>query len=343
MLFLNGELEEEVYVEQPPGFEDPKFQKFVFKLFKALYGLKQAPGAWYDTFSQFFLENQFTRGVVDKTLFYKNHGKNIILVQIYVDDIIFGSINEKLCKKFSDLMKSKYEMSVMGELSFFLGLQIYQKEDGIFIIQSKYVKELLKKFDMEDSSPANTPISTTTKLDLDPKGKKVDQKVYRGMVGSLLYLTASRRPYIMFATCLCARFQYDPNESHLITTKRIFIYLKGTQYLGLWYPKDSGFDLVGYSDSDYAGCRIDRKSTTGSCQFLGGTLVSWFSKKQHYESSSNAEAEYIATGSCCAQILWMKNQLLDYGLVLNNIPILCDNTSAIAISENPVQHSRLSI
>ena len=149
------------------------------------------------------------------------------------------------------------------------------------------MKELLKKFDMEDSSPANTPISTATKLDLDPKGKRVDQSVYRGMVGSLLYLTTSR-PDIMYSTCLCARFQADPKESHLIAIKRIFRYLKGTPDLGLWYPKDSGFELIGYSDSDYAGCRIDRKSTTGSCQFLGGRLVSWFSKKQHSVSNSTA-------------------------------------------------------
>lgn len=159
------------------------------------------------------------------------------------------------------------------------------------------------------------------------------------MIGSLLYLTASR-PDIMFATCLCARFQADPKESHLIAVKRIFRYLKGTPNLGIWYPKDTGFDLVGYTDSDYAGCKIDRKSTSGSCQFLGRRLVSWFSKKQHSVATSTAEAEYIATGSCCSQILWMRNQLMDYGLLLNKIPIFCDNTSAIAISNNPVQHSR---
>ncbi|KAK1363984.1 hypothetical protein POM88_039545 [Heracleum sosnowskyi] len=290
-----------------------KMYDFVYKLFKALYGLKQAPRAWYDTLSAFLLENQFTRGVVDKTLFYKHHGKDVILVQIYVDDIIFGSSNEKLCEKFSSLMRNKYEMSMMGELSFFLGLQVLQKDDEIFICQAN--------------------------LDLDSKGKKVDSSAYMGMVGSLLYLTASR-PDIMFATYLCARFRVDPKESHLVAIKRIFRYLKGTHNLGLWYPKNTGFDLVGYSDSEYAGCRIDRKSTTGSCQFLGGRLVSWFSKKQHSVSTSTAEAEYIAAGICCAQILWMKNQLLDYGLVLNNIPIYCDNTSAIAISDNPVQHSR---
>ena len=130
------------------------------------------------------------------------------------------------------------------------------------------------------------------------------------MIGSLLYLTASR-PDIMYATCLCARFQADPREPHLTAVKRIFKYLKGTITLGLWYPRDSDFHLIGYSDADFAGCKIDRKSTSGSCQFLGDRLVSWYSKKQKSISTSTAEAEYIAAGSCCAQILWMKNQLLD--------------------------------
>jgi hypothetical protein len=190
-----------------------------------------------------------------------------------------------------------------------------------------------------DCSTAKTPMATVTKLELNTKEKKVDISSFRGMVGSLLYLTASR-PDIMFSTCLCARFQADPRESHLIAIKRIFRYLKGTPNLGIWYPKDTGIDLIGYSDADFAGCRIDRKSTTGTCQFLGNKLVSWFSKKQNSVSTSTAEAEYIAAGSCCAQILWMKNQLLDYGLRVEKIPIFCDNTSAIAISENPVQHSR---
>ena len=142
----------------------------------------------------------------------------------------------------------------------------------------------------------------------------------------------------MFATCLCARFQADPIESHLTAVKRIFRYPKGNPNLGLWYPKESEFNLIGYSDADYAGCKLDRKSTSGSCQLLGGRLVSWFSKKQQSVSTSTAEAEYIAAGSCCVQILWMRNQLMDYGMRLAKIPIYCDNISAIAITQNPVQH-----
>ncbi|KAJ9556363.1 hypothetical protein OSB04_010977 [Centaurea solstitialis] len=337
--FLNGKLNEEVYVAQPPGFVDPKFPDHVYKLNKALYGLKQAPRAWYDTLSTFLLSKGFVRGKIDSTLFLKKYPKHILLVQIYVDDIIFGSTNPKLCEKFELLMKSEYKMSMMGELTFFLGLQIKQSEKGIFINQGKYVQEMLKKFDLTSCTPMKTPMAPPLSLDKDSKGKPVDVTLYRGMIGSLLYLTASR-PDIMYSTCLCARYQAEPKESHLTAVKRIFRYLKGTPNLGLWYSKDSGFDLTAYSDSDFAGCKIDRKSTTGGCHLLGGKLVSWTSKKQNSVSTSTAEAEYVAAGICCAQVLWLRNQLQDYDIQLSKIPIYCDNTSAIAIANNPVLHSK---
>ena len=230
-------------------------------------------------------------------------------------------------------------MSLMGELNYFLGLQVSQTNDRIFICQSKYVRDLLKKYGLEDASTAKTPMTTATKLDQDDPGKCVDITSYRGMIGSLLYLTASRSDIIL-STCLCARFQANPKESHLIAMKQIFRYLKGTPNLGIWCPKGTGFDLVGYTDSDFVGCRIDRKSTSGSCQFLGRRFLSWYNKKQHSVSTSTVEAEYISAGSWCAQILWISNQLWNYGLLLKKIPIFCDNTSAIAISNNLVQHSR---
>jgi len=337
--FLNGYIKEEVYVEQPPGFEDPHHLDHVYKLKKALYGLKQAPRAWYERLSTFLLEKGFSRGNVDTTLFIKHHTKHFILVQIYVDDIIFGATNNALCEEFSKLMQGEFEMSMMGELNFFLGLQIKQSKEGIFINQAKYTKELLKKFGLEDAKSYDTPMSTTTKLDKDEKGKSFDQKLYRSMIGSLLYLTASR-PDIMFSVCLCARFQSCPKESHYVAVKRIFRYLKGTLNMGLWYARGKTLDLLGYTDADFAGCKIDRKSTSGSCQFLGSALVSWFSKKQHSVAMSTTEAEYIAAGSCVAQIIWMKHQLNDFGLVLEKIPIKCDNMSTICLTKNPIQHSR---
>ena len=278
-------------------------------------------------------------GKADTTLFVKHKNQDILIVQIYVDDIIFGSTNELLCKDFSSCMSQEFEMSMMGELKYFLGLQIKQNEEGIFINQAKYVKDLLKRFGIDDSKTKNTPMSTTTKLDKDEKGKEVDIKMYRGMIGSLLYLTASR-PDIMFSVCLCARFQSCPKESHLLAVKRIFRYLSGTIDIGLWYPRGTHIDLTCFSDADFAGYKVDRKSTSGTCYILGHSLVSWFSKKQNSVALSTTEAEYIAAGSCCAQALWMKQTLRDYGINLEQIPIKCDNTSAINLSKNPIQHSR---
>lgn len=192
---------------------------------------------------------------------------------------------------------------------------------------------------MDNAKEIATPMSTSCYLDKDENGKPVELTKYRGMIGSLLYLTASRTD-IMFSFCMCARYQASPRESHLAAVKRIMRYLVWTKDMDLWYPKGDTCNLVGYSDSDFAGCKLDRKSTSGTCHFLGSALVSWFSKKQASVALSTVEAEYIAAGSCCAQIIWMKQQLLDYGVQLDHIPIRCDNTSAINLTKNPIQHSR---
>uniref|UniRef100_I1QWR4 Reverse transcriptase Ty1/copia-type domain-containing protein n=1 Tax=Oryza glaberrima TaxID=4538 RepID=I1QWR4_ORYGL len=236
-------------------------------------------------------------------------------------------------------MTKRFEMSMMGELKFFLGLQIKQLKEGIFICQTKYLKDMLKKFGMENAKPIHTPMPSNGHLDLNEQGKDVDQKVYRSIIGSLLYLCASR-PDIMLNVCMCARFQAAPKECHFVAVKRILRYLVHTPNLGLWYPKGARFDLIGYADADYAGCKVDRKSTSGTCQFLGRSLVSWSSKKQNSVALSTAEAEYVSAGSCCAQLLWMKQTLRDYGLNVSKIPLLCDKESAIKIANNPVQHSQ---
>ena len=221
-----------------------------------------------------------------------------------MDDIIFGATDEILCQEFAKLMQSEFEMSMMGELNFFLGLQIKQSKEGIFISQTKYIKEMLKKFGMKNGKKIGTPMSPC-KLDKDENGKNVNEKLYRGMIGSLLYLTTSR-PDILFSVCMCARFQSNPKESHLLAIKKIFRYLIYTYNLGLWYSKQSFIELIGYIDADYEGCRIDRKSTSGTCQFLGLNLILWYSKKQNSVALSTAEAEYVAIKYCCAQILWIK-------------------------------------
>nr|GEY69606.1 putative ribonuclease H-like domain-containing protein [Tanacetum cinerariifolium] len=262
--FLYETIEEEVYVCQPPWFEDPDHPDKVYKVVKALYGLHQAPRAWYETLANYLLENGFQRGKIDQTLFIKKQKGDILLVQIYVDDIIFGATNKDLCKSFEKLMKDKFQMSSMGELTFFLGLQVKQKKDGIFISQDKYVAEILRKFGLTKGKLASTPIDTEKPLLKDPDGEDVDVHTYRSMIVSLMYLTSSR-PDIMF--------------------------------------DDSPFNLVAYSDSDYAGASLDRKSTTGGCQFLGCRLIYWQCKKQTVVATSSTDAKYVAAASCCAQLL----------------------------------------
>jgi hypothetical protein len=337
--FLNGDLKEEVYVSQPEGFVDPEHPNHVYRLKKALYGLKQAPRAWYDTLSKFLLANKFTKGVVDPTLFTRKTGKNYLHVQIYVDDIIFASSDPQECDRFSQEMSSQFQMSMMGQMSFFLGLQVSQNPNGIFINQSKYANEILKKFGYESCDSVDTPMIERSKLDEDSIGTPVDQTKYRRMIGSLMYITASR-PDLLFAVCMCARYQSKPTNKHLEAVKRVFRYLKVTVHLGLWYPKNTAMALTAYSDADHAGCKDTRRSTSGAAQFLGDKLVSWSSKRQMSTSISSTEAEYIAMSSCCAQILWMRSQLSDYGFSYNKVPMYCDNRSAIALCCNNAQHSR---
>ncbi|GKE34115.1 putative ribonuclease H-like domain-containing protein [Tanacetum coccineum] len=225
-----------------------------------------------------------------------------VKIAFLYDDIIFGSTKKSLCTEFEKMMHKKFQMSSMGELTFFLGLQVKQKKDGIFISQDKYVTEILKKFDFTDVKTTSTPMETQKLLLKDEDGKEVDVHLYRSMIGSLMYLTSSR-PHIMFAVCAYVRYQVNPKISHLYVVTRIFRYLKGQPKLGLWYPKDSPFDLVAYTNSDYARASLDRKSTTGSCQFLRSRLISWQCKKQTMVANSITEAEYVADSSCCGHVL----------------------------------------
>nr|GEV62459.1 hypothetical protein [Tanacetum cinerariifolium] len=300
MTFLNGQLKEEVYVAQPDRFVDPDHLEKVYHLRKALYRLKQAPRAWYDEISKFLTSKGFTKGTIDLTLFTKRYGEDILLVQIYVDDIIFRSTNPKYTKRFEKLMHSRFEMSLIGEMKFFLGLQIHQSPRDIFINQVKYTLKILHKHGMDNGQSIGTPMATKPKLDADLSGNPVDQTKYRSKIRSLMYLTSSR-PDIVQA--------------------------------------GSSFGLTDISDDDHVGCIDTRKSTSGGIQFLGDKLVSWMLKKQNCTAMSLAEAEYVALSASYAQVMWMRTQLQDYGFNYNKIPLYCDSQSAIAISGNPVQHS----
>nr|GEW10182.1 hypothetical protein [Tanacetum cinerariifolium] len=295
--FLFGTIEEEVYVCQPPGFEDLHFPNKVYKVGKALYGLHQAPKAWYETLCTYLLENRFKRGTIDKTLFIKKDIDDILLVQVYVDDIIFGSTKKFLCDEFEHMMHKRFKISSIGELTFFLGLQVKQKDDGIFISQDKYVANILKKFDFTTVKTASTPIEPNKAFIKDAKAEDVDVHLYRSMIRSLMYLTASR-PNIMFAVCTCVRFQVTPKTSHLHAVKRIFRYLKVQPKLGFLYPRDSPLDLEAFSD------------------------------------------KYVAVANCYGQVLWIQNQMLDYGFNFMNTKIYIDNESTICFVKNPMFHSK---
>nr|GEZ90829.1 retrovirus-related Pol polyprotein from transposon TNT 1-94 [Tanacetum cinerariifolium] len=247
--FLHGSLKEDVHVCQPKGFIDADHPSHVYKLKKALYGLKQAPKAWYDELSTFLLQNHFFKGTIDSMLFIRRFHDEILVVQVYVDDIVFGSTHPRYIQLFFNLMKSRFGMSMMGEMTFFLGLQVNQSLCGIFINQPKYVLEILTKYGMESCDPVGTPMEIKDKLDLDQNGTPVDATEYRSMIGALMYLTSSR-PDIVHATCLCARYQAKPTEKHLKEVKRIFCYLWGTVNTGLWYSKDFGFELTEFFDAN---------------------------------------------------------------------------------------------
>ncbi|WVZ76585.1 hypothetical protein U9M48_024550 [Paspalum notatum var. saurae] len=326
--FPNGFIEEEVYVRQPPGFESARFPDRVYKLRKALYGPKQAPRVWYARLKSFLLKSGFVMGSVDKTLFLLSRGGDTTIVQIYVDDIIFGGSSHALVSSFFEQMSREFEMSLMGELQFFLGLQIKQGPEGTFVHQAKYTRDILKKFDMGDSKPMTTPMSTNTALDADEDGEAVDQKEFRGMIGSLR--TDGDQ----------AGHSASPRTSHRQAVKRIFRYPKFTPELGLWYSSGSSLFLRGFSDADHAGCRIDRKSTSGTCQLLGTSLVSWSSRKQASVSLSTTKRVHSCSLAARSRLLWMKATLSDFGLRFGKIPLLVDSTSAISVAKNPVLHSR---
>nr|GEW43596.1 hypothetical protein [Tanacetum cinerariifolium] len=302
--FLYGPLKEEVYVNKPVGFVYPYHPDKVYHLKKALYGLKQALRAWYDELSNFLVSKGFSKGFIDPTLFITKHRGDILLVQIYVDDTIFGFTNPNLSKRFEKLMHIKFEMSMIGELKFFLGIQIHQSPRGIFINQAKYAQEILIKHGLTSSDSVGTPMATKH-LDANLSGTLIDQMKYHSMVGALMYLTASR-PDIMHATCYCARYQAKPTEKHLTAT-----------------PVE--YNLTAFLDSNHVGCLDLCKSTSGGIQFLGGDkLVSWSSKKQDCTSMSSAKAEYVSLSACCTQVLWMRTQLTDYGFYFDKNTYLAD-------------------
>eukprot|EP00253_Pinus_taeda_P002279 PITA_02279 len=281
--FLNGVLNEEVYIEQPLGYEKKGQEHKVCRLKKALYGLKQAPRAWYSRIDFYLLENEFDK-----------------------------CNDDYLIKNFKSVMKEEFEMTDMGLLRYFLAIEVDQNESGIFISQAKYVNEVLGRFNMQDSKAAVTPTVMGLKLIKEDISKDFDPSLYKSIVGSLMYLTATR-PDIMFAVSLISRFMERPKEAHWQATKRILRYVKGTKRFGILYTSSKSSDLVGYTDSDWAGSVDDRKSTSGYVFHMGSGAISWASKKQSIVALSTTEAEYVAATAAACQVVWMRRMLRSLG------------------------------
>ncbi|CAL1375783.1 unnamed protein product [Linum trigynum] len=339
--FLNGELEEEVYVEQPRGYEKKGEEDKVYRLRKALYGLKQAPRAWNSRIDRYFQQNEFQRSPSEASLYIKKgEGKDFLMVCLYVDDLIYTGTSQRMIEEFKSAMMKEFEMTDLGLMKYFLGIQVKQSPGEIFISQEKYTEDMLKRFHMATCKPISTPMTLNEKLQRNDGAENVDGKLYRSLVGSLIYLTHTR-PDICHSVSLISRFMNEPSKLHFAAAKRILRYLQGTKKLGLTYKKEAESKLTGYTDSDWAGSLDDRKSTSGYIFCLGSKPISWSSKKQKTVALSSAEAEYIAATDAACEAVWLKRLISDLQQNENGPTIIhCDNMSAIAMTKNPVFHAR---
>ncbi|KAJ9545500.1 hypothetical protein OSB04_025207 [Centaurea solstitialis] len=337
--FLNGDLTEEVYMKQPPGYVHPSYPNHVCRLRKALYGLKQAPRAWFQRFAVFITSLGFYSSKSDSSLFVYHHGRDTIYLLLYVDDIILTASSPDLVTRVISRLSSEFQMTDLGALSFFLGVAATRSSSGLFLSQSVFAQEIISRAGMDTCNPCSTPADTKSKL--PSSGAPVsDPTLYRSLAGALQYLTFTR-PDISYAVQQICLFMHDPREPHFNVLKRILRYLRGTLSMGLFLRPSSIDRLVSYTDADWAGCPDTRRSTSGFCVFLGDNLVSWSSKRQHVVSRSSNESEYRGIANAVAESAWLRNLLLELRLPLSRATVVfCDNVSAMYLANNPVQHQR---
>lgn len=343
--FLNGPLDEEVYVLQPPGFEVPDAPDKVYRLRKALYGLKQAPRAWNRRIDAFLIDLGFSKCSVEFGMYAKKRNSDdLLLVCLYVDDMLITGSDKLAIEEFKGRMMKEFEMSDLGTLNYFLGLEFVYTSKGIFLHQRRYVSEVLKRFRMENCNEVATPMETTYKLLIDETESEVDGTLYKQIVGSLRFLCHSR-PDISFSVGLVSRFMSKPRTSHMAAVKRILRYLKGTQDFGLLFPRSKRqggvAEIEAFSDSDWSGDKVDRKSTSGYFFRFLKAPISWCSKKQNVVALSSCEAEYIAVAQAACQVLWMESLLEELKLHYKKpVQLFVDNKSSINLAKNPIAHGR---
>ncbi|GKV36625.1 hypothetical protein SLEP1_g44733 [Rubroshorea leprosula] len=338
--FLHGDLDEQVFIEQPPGYVKVGNEHKVYKLKRALYGLKQAPRAWYSRIEAYFLNEGFQKCPYEHTLFTKIEGGKMLIVCLYVDDLIYTGNDKAMFDQLKKSMMAEFDMSDLGLMHYYLGIEVDQYAAGIFISQKKYVQDILDRFRMKDCNPVSTPIDAGMKLVKNPEGKKVNSTLYKQIVGSLMYLTATR-PDIMHAVSLISRYMESPKEMHLLAAKRILRYLKGTVEYGLFYKKREKSDMFGFTNSDFARDVDDRKSTYGYVFMMGTAAVSWSSRKQPIVTLSTTEVEFVAATSCACQAIWLLRILEECHFKQEEpLIIFCDSNSTIKLSKNPILHGR---
>lgn len=340
--FLNGTLKEEVYMKQPKGFIKEGKEHLVCKLNKSIYGLKQSPRCWNTVLDDHLCKIGFTQSTSDPCI-YTSEGESVIIA-VYVDDIILAAGSEQRMSEVKQAIADEFTVKDMGELKYCLGVTVDQETnpDSIWIGQPGYTERVLTKFKMDEAKPVSTPVDTNNKLvKTGENDETVDQGLYQSAVGSLLYLSIWTRPDITYAVSNVAKFCSNPSKEHWTAVKRIMRYLKGTMNYGLWYDRSSSDECVGYSDADWAGDINDRKSTSGYMFQIGGTAISWRSKKQSCVALSTAEAEYMALASAAQEAIWMQQLVGDLNSKqTNSMVIYEDNQSAICMSKNPQFHGR---
>ncbi|KAG8479763.1 hypothetical protein CXB51_029589 [Gossypium anomalum] len=340
--FLNGDLQEEIYMVQPPGFEQQgdKGQQLVCRLRKALYGLKQAPRAWFHKLKEFLVTTGFVASKADTSLFVYQLDSQLMYVLIYVDDIIITGNNNQAIDQFVRQLDATFSLKDLGRLSYFLGIEVQYTTTGLFLNQRKYILDLLRRASMEGSKATPTPMTTTCQLSVNEGQPVADAHVYRSIVGALQYVVITR-PDIAFAVNKVCQFMHNPLDIHFKAVKRILRYLHGTLDHGLQFTKSSKFLLEGFSDASWGSDIDDRRSTSGYCVFLGGNPISWSSRKQQVVSRSTAEAEYRSLAHVTAEMVWIKSLLTELGVSPHGKALVwCDSSAAVAVAGNPVMHSK---
>ncbi|KAK1417226.1 hypothetical protein QVD17_26351 [Tagetes erecta] len=337
--FLNGHISETIYMEQPPGFVDPKLPNHVCKLNKALYGLKQAPRAWFHRLSTFLLSYGFKCSRADPSLFIFLDGDSIMYLLVYVDDLILTGNKSTLLSNFTTRLHQEFAIKDLGSLNYFLGLEVMHTTKGLFLSQTKYANDILARAGLTDTKPVPTPLSTSDTFTKEGTPYS-DPTLYRSLVGALQYLTITR-PDLSYAVNQACQHLHSPTEKHFQLVKRILRYVKGTISHGLVFTRPTTPSILGYSDADWARCIETRRSTYGYSVFLGGNLVSWSAKKQPTVSRSSCESEYRAMANAAAEIVWITHLLQElHALPPSRPTLLCDNKSALFMSQNPVSHKR---